>query len=146
MRRRKDGTDYMLENWAAYRRELLGLQAPVGMIGALRCTLAARRDLHHGSRTNRVVQSFPEVYPPELHPVNRAVRAASPTLQEIADWHYCLKDAPAKIKAERMGLEPAAYWNRVARLKEHVDRYLVSETEDRLAAIDERFGNLIYGR
>lgn len=125
MARKRDQIDLMLESWARRRREVIGIRHPLTAaeyLGAVRCTLGQRRDLHHGARTNVAVQHWPEFpYTHELFLVNLAVKAMSPTLREIVDWHWTLETPrDRRLRADLMGISPNQYWNRVARAKEFV--------------------------
>ena len=122
MARGRDQIDKLCEDWARIRRELLGLSLPLtarGYVGALRCTLAARRDLHAGSRSEglRDVQ-YPEVYTGDTALVNAVYWHLQPGLREILDVHYVVLTPRNKgIRADLMGISLRQYWDRVARAK-----------------------------
>ena len=122
MARGPDRIDRVIEEWAHTRRELLGLSEPMtaaGYLGAVRCTLAARRDLHHGATSGRSEQHFPEVYAPGTQQlVNVAFHRMSPTLREILDVHYVVQ-APRdkRLRADLMGISRNQYWDRVRHAK-----------------------------
>lgn len=125
MGRKRDEVDLLLEAWARRRREVLGIRHPLTAneyLGAVRCTLGDRRDLHHGSRSNRLQQSWPEFpYTGTLFLVNRAVKAMKPTLREVVDWHWTLEvPRDRRIRADLMGISPNQYWSRVGRAREFV--------------------------
>lgn len=120
MGRKRDKVDLLLEAWARRRREVLGIRHPLTAseyLGAVRCTLGDRRDLHHGSRSNRLDQAWPEFpYTGTLYLVNLAVKAMSPSLREVVDWHWTLEvPRDRRIRAGLMGISPRAYWDRVSR-------------------------------
>jgi len=125
MGRPRDEIDALLEDWAKRRREMLGIRHPLTAreyIGAVKCTLGARRDLHHGSTTGKVEQHWPEFpYVGELAMVNEAIKRASPTLKEIYDWHWTLEvPRDKRLRAQLMGLSPTMYWERVKVAKERI--------------------------
>lgn len=122
---RRDAADAACEEWAIPMRELLGLTLPLlasGYIGSLRCTLAARRDLHHGSRSTKVVQHWPEFPFRGRAALVHAVYQRSPEpLQEILVAHYCVTTPRSKgLRADLMGLSTRQYWERVGRAKASV--------------------------
>jgi hypothetical protein len=90
----------------------------------MRCTLAARRDLHHGSSSGRVEQRWPEF--PYSHGtdewvINQAFKRMSEPLAEIVVAHWVVLEPRDKgIRAELMGLSRRVYWDRVARAREFV--------------------------
>ena len=123
MARKDDGIDLVCRMWANQRREVIGLTDPKlaqAYIGALRCTIAEKRDLHAGARsTGRVEQHFPEVYRDEAFEVNRAFNHMDAALREIMDVHYVAR-APIKLKVHRLGISWSQYWDRVRRAKAFV--------------------------
>jgi hypothetical protein len=125
MAKRRDQIDLLMDDWAQRRRELVGIRHPLTAseyLGAVRCTLGARRDLHHGSRSGKVDQAWPEYpYQGDLYVVNMAIKRMPATLAEICDWHWTL-DRPRdkRMRADLMGISPDQYWKRVARAKEFV--------------------------
>jgi len=118
---RRDSADVAAEAWAIPMRELLGLTQPrqaKDYVGGLRCTLAARRDLHHGSR-GKVEVHYPD-YPfhGDAALVNTVYKRLPETLQEIMVAHYCVTSPKSKLlRAELMGIGPRAYWSELARAK-----------------------------
>lgn len=140
MARKDDEIDILFRRWAATKRQMLGL-APMDAdprdgkkggaclaseyLGAVRCTLAERRDLHAGSRSNGVTQHFPEVFTDTSFEVNRAVKHMAPTLQEIVDAHYVWR-APIKVKVHRLGISWGSYWERVNRAKTFLEAWQMS--------------------
>ena len=86
LRRRFDSVDMAVSRWAAVQRELRGLTEQRGFLGPMRCTLAARRDLHHGGKSGRVEQRWPE-FPYQSGTdewvVNQAFRRMAEPLAEI---------------------------------------------------------------
>ena len=130
----RDATDRLCEAWAITRRELLGFHGPLtaaGYIGAMRCTLGARRDLHAGARSpGRITQHFPEVFVGDALAVNLAVKRMPEKLREIMDIHYCIQQPRAKAaRAELMGLSARLYWDRVRRAKLYVEAYLAARSD-----------------
>ena len=105
------------------RRELEGLREPqlaTGYLGAVRCTLGERRDLHAGARSaGRVEQHWPEVYPPGIPTLVNAVFKKMPEpLQDVMRWHYVLEQPRSRsLRARLVGLSPRVYWERVGRAK-----------------------------
>jgi hypothetical protein len=123
--RARDEIDLLLEAWARRRREVLGITHPLSAsayLGAVRCTLAERRDLHHGSRSTKVEQAWPEFpYTGDLFLVNRAIKRMNPTLGEIVDWHWTLEvPRDRRRRADLMGISRAEYYSRVARAKDFI--------------------------
>ena len=124
MAKGKDSTDVACEQWAVRKRELLGVTQLRGFLGPMRCTLGARRDLHHGSRTERVEQHWPE-FPFEpgtlAYVVNEAVKRMPDALTEIMVAHYVvLEPRDRGIRAELMGLSRRQYWEKLGRAKAFV--------------------------
>ena len=117
--RRKDEADVACEAWAYPMRELLGLVAPREYLGSVRCTLAARRDLHHGSRSGRIEQQWPEFpFRDQTAAVQMAYRRLPEALQEIMVAHWCVMTPRDKrLRAELMGISAREYWLRVGRAK-----------------------------
>ena len=135
MARRRDQIDLLMEAWAKKRRELVGIRHPLTAreyLGAVRCTLGARRDLHHGGRSGKVDQHWPEFpYTGDLFWVNLAVRRMTPTLAEICDWHWTLEvPRDKRRRADLMGISPDQYWKRVARAKEFVAGAIAISSEN----------------
>lgn len=120
--RRLDHVDVACDEWALVMREMLGLTQPrlaKDYVGALRCTLAARRDLHHGSSSGRVEQHFPE-YPfrGRAAVVNTVYKRLTDPLQEILVAHYvALTPRSRSVRADLMGLSVRVYWERLGRAK-----------------------------
>jgi hypothetical protein len=125
-RRGRDRIDKICDEWGAIRRELLGYATPKlakDQLGAVRCTLAARRDLHHGGKSGRVEQHFPE-YPfrGDAAVVNAVYKRLAEPLQEIMDAHYTATTPRSKtVRADLMGLSVRVYWERVNRVRAAVD-------------------------
>ena len=125
MGRRRDEIDLLLESWARKRREVLGIRHPLtarDYLGHPRCTLAARRDLHAGSRSNTLDQHWPEYpYTGDLALVNTAVKQMNPTLREIIDWNWTLEvPRDRRMRADLMGISPRSYWERVKHAKSFI--------------------------
>jgi hypothetical protein len=128
----RDSTDRLIEDWARIRREIVGISHPLrtgDYLGAPRCTLAARRDLHAGATSpGRIDQQWPEFpYQGDSFLVNQCFKGMPPVLKEIMDWHYTLPVPRNKrLRADMMGIGPNDYWDRVKQAKERVDRFLAS--------------------
>lgn len=122
----RDRIDRICDEWGAIRRELLGFALPAlarDQLGAVRCTLAARRDLHHGARSGKVEQAFPE-YPfrGDAAIVNTVYKRLPEPLQEIMDAHYTATTPRSKsLRADLMGLSVRVYWERVNRVRAAVE-------------------------
>jgi len=128
-RRRLDAIDVACQQWAKARRTMLGLDEPClarEMVGALRCTLGRRRDLHAGSHSEgRVEQHWPELYTtPEALEVARAYRAMSVLLKAVMDVHYVAR-GPAEAKAEALAMSRARYFSAVNIAKAFVEGWLM---------------------
>ena len=126
MAKHRDSIDAVCEQWAATRRELLGLTNPrfaSQYLGAVRCTLAERRDLHHGSSSGRIEQHFPEVYTGLAFVVNQAFKRMHPALADVFDLHYGCT-GPTHTKWQALGIGRRSYWERVGRAKERVEGWL----------------------
>lgn len=130
MARKRDAVDQACEAWADVRRRIdSGSFGDSGdWLGAVRCTLAEKRDLHAGSR-GPVVQHYPEVHHEEGLVVSRAVQHMRQSLREILYAHYVVR-LPVKIKIERMGIGPRLYWDRLGRAKAFVDGWLAQASID----------------
>jgi hypothetical protein len=123
MVRRLDQIDQSVSRWAATKRQLLGLTEQRGFLGPMRCTLAARRDLHAGAKAfGQVGQTWPEFpFRPGTDEwvINSAYRRMSEPLAEIVIAHWVVLEPRDKgIRAELMGLSRRVYWERVGRAKE----------------------------
>ena len=133
MARRRDATDVAIESWARTKRELLGLTAPrldIDCIGPLRCTLAARRDLHHGSRTQKPDQHWPE-FPfaagSDAWIINEAFRRLPDPLADVIVAHYVvLTPRDRTVRADLMGVARRAYWERLGRAKAFLEGALAT--------------------
>jgi hypothetical protein len=122
----RDHVDQMCDEWAIVMRELLGITEPKlakDYLGALRCTLGDRRDLHHGAKSMKMEQHWPE-YPfrGNAATVNVVYHRLPEPLQRIMVAHYVILRPKSKsIRAELMGLSTRVYWDRVARARCSVD-------------------------
>jgi hypothetical protein len=126
MARRRDAVDQACEEWARVKRELLGLTQPAlarGFLGPLRCTLAARRDLHHGGHGGKVEQQWPEFpFRGRAYVVNQAVNRMAEPLVEIMVAHYVVMEPRDRTtRAELLGLSRRIYWERLGRAKAYVE-------------------------
>ena len=130
MATQRDWIDQELERWARIWRELNGYADPrtsAGFLGAMRCTLGARRDLHSGSTTNWQDQHWPEVYTGRSLLVNQAVHRMAKPLQEIVVANYvALVPRNRTVRADLMGLSRKCYFERLGRAKAFVEGALSS--------------------
>lgn len=139
----RDRIDLLCDAWGAVRRELMGYALPAlakDQLGAVRCTLAARRDLHHGARSGKVEQQFPE-YPfrGDTAIVNTVFKRLPETLQEIMDAHYTATTPRSKSqRAELMGLSVRAYWDRVNQARAAIEGGLAIVESVRTLSPDSR--------
>jgi hypothetical protein len=122
----RDRIDKICDEWARVRRELLGYALPAlakDQLGSIRCTLAARRDLHHGSRSGKIEQHWPEFpYRGDAAIVNTVFKRMPESLQEIMDAHWVATTPKSKsMRADLMGLSVRVYWQRVDRVRCAVD-------------------------
>jgi hypothetical protein len=127
MARKQDAIDLACEQWAVVRREIDhgSFRESADWLGACRCSISEKRDLHAGSRSGKVVQHFPEVHQEDGLVVARAVQHMRASLREILYAHYVVR-APVKTKIERLGIGPRLYWDRLGRAKAFVDGWLMS--------------------
>ena len=123
---RRDHVDQICEEWAKVMRDIMGVTHPLlakDYVGSLRCTLGCRRDLHHGSKSMKMDQHWPE-YPflGDAATVNAAYKHMSEPLQEIMVAHYVAMCPRSKSqRADLMGLSTRVYWDRVGRARCHVE-------------------------
>ena len=122
-RRKRDLVDHACDQWGAVLRENYGLREPQDYLGAVRCTLAERRDLHHGSTSGKVEQHWPEVHGDLGWCVSRAYQHMRIDLREVLFCHYVVPGV-AKSKIHRIGLDDRTYWERLGRAKAYVDGWL----------------------
>lgn len=118
--------DNLCREWGKIRRQVVGVDDPKvakEYIGSLRSTLGERRDLHAGSRSNKVEQHWPEVYTGDSYAVNQAFHSLSPFLRVVMEIHYCA-NAPAKVKAEFLCVSLDKYWREVNIVRAFVDGFL----------------------
>jgi hypothetical protein len=132
MARKRDRIDLACEQWAIERRRIDAgdFRESNEWLGAVRCTIAERRDLHAGSTSQgRVAQHFPEVHLDDALSVARAVAHMNLTLREILCVHYGVR-MPTKVKIERLRIAPRLYWDRVARVKTYVGAWIDHDDAD----------------
>ena len=100
-------------------REYLEPRLASGTLGSLRCTLAARRDLHHGARGTKLDQRWPDFpYRCRAALVNTVYKRQPEALQEILVAHYVVTSPRSKCtRADLMGISTREYWIRVSRAK-----------------------------
>lgn len=127
-RKRPDAIDLVCREWARQRRILKGLAEGLTareLVGAMRCTLGERRDLHHGSRSGKVEQHWPEVYTGDALRVNLAFKRMRPELKDIMDVHYVARDSIDE-KAAVINKSIPVYYARVAAAKAYVESALAA--------------------
>jgi hypothetical protein len=117
--RKRDDVDSACEEWAIAVRGYLNPRLAKDQLGPLRCTLGARRDLHHGGKSQTLEQHWPEYpFPGLAGTVNLVYRRLPESLQEILVAHYvAMTPRNRSIRADLMGLSARVYWDRVARAK-----------------------------
>jgi hypothetical protein len=122
MARKRDAVDTACEEWAAVRRRIDkgDFAENHDWLGAVRCTIAEKRDLHAGAKSvGRVVQHFPEVHDGVGLVVARAFQRLQLPLREVLYAHYVVR-APVSVKIDRLGVSPRHYWERLGRAKAFV--------------------------
>jgi hypothetical protein len=127
-RKRQDAIDVACQEWARARRKMLGLEdsrLSSEVIGPLRCTLGARRDLHAGAKSEgRVEQHWPEVYGSETAlEVARAYRQMGEMLRSVLDAHYVAR-GPVDAKADALAMSRARYFSTLNMAKAFVEGWL----------------------
>ena len=122
-RRKRDLVDHACDAWGRTLRETYGLSQPNDYLGAVRCTLAQRRDLHHGSTSGKVEQHWPEVHSDLGWCVSRAYQHMRIELRQVLFVHYVVPGV-AKSKIPATGLKDEVYWDRLGRAKQYVDGWL----------------------
>lgn len=128
-RAKNDYVDQACKEWAKTRRQLVGVDDPQKskeFIGALKCTLAQRRDLHAGAKSNKVEQHWPEVYEGQSKVVNDAFHRMRPWLRVVMEVHYVAKASPA-VKADFLCISMPAYWRAVEAARIYVEARLDAE-------------------
>ena len=123
--RRNDRIGLACQQWARVMRELTGITQPRDLLGAPRCTLAARRDLHHGSKSEKLDQNWP-AFPFERASVDawlvhRAYKAMRPELKEILLMDWVPLGCPRDLRAGLLGLSRKAYYERVGQARAAVE-------------------------
>jgi hypothetical protein len=127
-RPKNDQIDLKIKEWAKTRRQLVGVDDPQKskeFVGALRCTLAKRRDLHAGARSNTLDIHWPEVYEGESAIVNQAFHRMRPWLKVVMDTHF-VANAPPALKADFLCISLQSYWREVNDVRTFVEGYLAS--------------------
>jgi DNA-directed RNA polymerase specialized sigma24 family protein len=94
-------------------------------LGAIRCTLGQRRDLHAGSRSDgKVVQEFPEVWTTQhAYRVALAFHRLRVELRDVLLVHYVAK-APIALKCDALAVSQRTYWARLAQARNAVEPWL----------------------
>ena len=127
-RAKNSAIDEKCKEWAKVRRQIVGVDDPQksrDFIGALRCTLAKRRDLHSGSRSNTLDIHWPEVYEGESSLVNQAFHRMRPWLKTVMDIHFVDQASP-QIKADFLAISLQSYWREVNDVRTYVEGYLAA--------------------
>jgi hypothetical protein len=127
-RAKNSQVDLKIKEWAKTRRQLVGVDDPKkskDFIGALRCTLAHRRDLHAGSKSNTLDIQWPEVYEGESAIINRAFHRMRPWLKVVMDTHF-VANADPRVKADFLAISLQSYWREVNDVRTFVEGYLAS--------------------
>jgi hypothetical protein len=126
-RAKNDVIDALCKQWGHIRRELLGLAEPklaIEYIGAVKCTLGQRRDLHAGAKSDgKFEQHWPEVYTGEAFIVNQAFQRMRPHLKEVMELHYACR-GPAEYKAEALYISLDKYWRDLSDVRAFVEGWL----------------------
>lgn len=126
-RKRCDAIDLACQEWARARRKALGLdeaRTAAEVLGPLRSTLGARRDLHAGAKSNRVEQHWPEVYGSEQAlEVARAYAQMGELFRAMLDAHYVAR-APIDDKAAALAMSRAKYFSVLNMAKAFVEGWL----------------------
>jgi hypothetical protein len=121
--------DALCREWGVVRRQLMGFDDPRRAreyIGAVRCTLGERRDLHAGSRSNKLDIHWPEVYEGRARLVNAAFQALDPYKRIVMDLQYAAHKTDPSVKADLLRISVRAYWNRVSDVRQFVDGFLAA--------------------
>jgi hypothetical protein len=123
---KNEAIDNLCKQWGVIRRQLIGVDDPKlakEYIGALRSTLGQRRDLHSGSKSNKLDIQWPEVYTGDAALVNQAYHAMRPHLRVVMELHYAAK-ASADIKADFLCISIDKYWRDVCDVRAFVEGWL----------------------
>lgn len=123
---KRQRVDILCREWAKVRRQLLGLDDPQrskDYLGTMHSTLGQRRDLHAGSRSNKVEQHWPEVYTGEAAVVNQAFKALSPRHKQIMDCHY-VYHGDVDTKAELLCVSKSTYFDEVSGVRAFVEGWI----------------------
>ena len=126
-RRRHDAIDLACLEWGRARRQMLGLddvRRSVDILAPMRSTLGQRRDLHSGSRSNRLDQHWPEVYGTDSAlVVAQAYARMREELRAVMDAHYVARGA-IDDKAEALAMCRAKYFHMVSQAKHFVEGWM----------------------
>lgn len=131
-RRPRTNLDVALEEWSKIAREMYGVTDPKtsgGYLGAIRCTLAARRDLHHGARSGLFEQRWPpfpfERATEDACLVHACFRVMPDPLAEVVAANYVpLEPKSRQLRAELLGLSRPDYYARLDRAREHLAGFM----------------------
>ena len=126
---RQAAIDAICREWGRTRRQLTWGDQPRTareQIGPLRSTLGQRRDLHHGARSNRLDQHWPEVYVDDAFVVNQAFKRMAPPMALLMEIHYA---APWALdeKYDFMCMSRAKYHDQVQTIRTFIEGWLARE-------------------
>lgn len=136
---RRAGNDYidtMFRKWAVCYRKIHGLDNPARAreyLGAVRCTLGQRRDLHAGSKSEgKVDQHWPEVYTSrEAWIVARAYHDMNEFRKAITVAHYAIwlpsELRPVEIKADAFAMSPSKYIREVEKVRVFLEAWIARD-------------------
>lgn len=136
---RRAGNDYIdtiCRKWATCYRKMHGLDSPERAreyLGAVRCTLGQRRDLHAGAKSEgKVEQHWPEVYTSrEALIVARAFHDMRPWLQTLAIVHYVIwlppEADPIEVKAEALAMSTTKYHREISKVRTFVEGWVARD-------------------
>lgn len=135
MARKIDAIDLACFEWAAVRRDIDKGRFLKGSdwLGAMRCSIAEKRDLHAGSRSVGLVsQAFPEVHTGQGLLVSQAYQHMSLQLRESLYVHYVVPLKP-QFKIDLWGISSSHYWDRVRQAKTYVSAWMAKSNVERAA-------------
>jgi hypothetical protein len=134
-RSKNDRVDQECREWGRVRRQLVGFDDPKlakEYIGALRCTLAERRDLHAGSKSTKLDIQWPEVYEGNARLVNAAFKSLDPYSRIIMDLQYAAR-LDLTVKADFLSVSVGTYLRQVSDVRQFVDGFLAAVDAARAA-------------
>jgi hypothetical protein len=134
-RSKNDRVDQECREWGRVRRQLVGFDNPQlakEYIGAMRCTLAERRDLHAGSKSTKLDIKWPEVYEGNARLVNAAFKSLDPYGRIIMDLQYAAR-LDLTVKADFLSVSVGTYLRQVSDVRQFVDGFLAAVDAARAA-------------